>query len=240
MQRAVLKGADAARAHFEDAWLHDTCLTAVNLENADLSRAKGLVQSQLAGTNLYHAVLDPHIADFKELGRVEEIAKYSRKVFSILLVLCVFSWLLISQATDEILVANSMVTSLPLIQASIPLASMFLFMPVFLLVIFIYLHLNLQGLWKGLANLPAIFPDGEILPRRAFPWIMTSLTYLCVPRLKNRRPNYWSLNVSLAVLAAWIVPPLTILCFYLRYAVVGDTWGTYWLIVVIFFVVWFA
>ena len=102
LRGASLRGAEAIAARFQDARLRETCLTNANLENANFSRAQGLVQSQFAGTNLYHAILPPEMADFKELGRVEEIAKYSRKVFSILLLLCVFSWLLISQATDEV------------------------------------------------------------------------------------------------------------------------------------------
>jgi uncharacterized protein YjbI with pentapeptide repeats len=61
-----------------------------------------------------------------------------------------------------------------------------------------------------------------------------------VPLLKKRRPTYWGLNVLLAILGAWIITPLTVFFFYLRYAVVGDTQGIYWLIVVIFFIVWFA
>lgn len=237
---ALLRNADLSGAQLQEATLSDTCIAGANLENADLSDAKGIVQAQLAGTNLYHAKLSDQFADFEELKRVAEIAKYSRRVFSFLLLLCVFSWLVIFQATDKALVANSMVATLPHVQVPVPIASVFYFMPVVLFALFTYFQMNLQGLWEGLASLPAVFPNGEILPHRAFPWIVTSVVYLFVSHLSNRRSTYWRWNVLIMMLEVWILAPVTILWFWLRYMRVGDWIGAFWLLFWVCLIILFA
>jgi len=240
LSAASMKRSNLSAAQLRGAELSDACLAGANLENADLEDAKGIVPAQLAGTNLYHVKIDKESASFDELARIAEIAKYSRRVFSFLFLLCIFSWLTISQATDEALLTNSKVAALPIIQVSVPMASLFFFMPVFLFVLFIYFHMNLQGLWTGLASLPAVFPDGQILTHRAFPWIMTCIVYLFVHRLKNRRPSYWLLNVLIAIIGTWLVAPTTVVCFFLRYAQIGDWLGAGWLVLWGCLVVWFT
>jgi hypothetical protein len=47
--------------------------------------------------------------------------------------------------------------------------------PLILLGVYFYLHLYLQRLWRDLSTLPAVFPDGEALDEKAYPWLLNGL-----------------------------------------------------------------
>ena len=61
------------------------------------------------------------------------------------------------------LLTNSGSSPLPIIQTKVPIAGFYWAAPAILLALYCYLHLYLQRLWEGMANLPAIFLDGRKL-----------------------------------------------------------------------------
>ena len=146
-----------------------------------------------------------------------EISKHARNNFLAVLGACVFSWLTIATTTDAALLANRTETELPIIGTPIPIAGFYWAAPFILLSLYVYLHIYLQKLWEGLAKLPAIFQDGAALNNKAYPWLLTCLTYLYVPRLRDHRPALWWLQVGLSVIAAWMLVPVTLLLFWWRY-----------------------
>ena len=202
-----LAGADLSRANLQNA----------NLSDAKLSDVTGLLADNLAGANLSNAKLPEDIAKFEALDHVAEISKHARNNFLAVLGACVFSWLTIATTTDAALLANRSETALPIIGTKIPIAGFYWAAPFILLSLYVYLHIYLQKLWEGLAKLPAIFQDGAALNDKAYPWLLTCLTYLYVPRLRDRRPALWWLQVSLSVVAAWMLVPVTLWLFWWRY-----------------------
>lgn len=157
LQEANLRG-----AHLNSADLLGTTLREANLQDADLRDATGLLSGQLAGTNLSGAKLDEDIRKFEGLANIEEASKNARKLFLVMLLGCAYSALTVFSTTDVQLLSGSASTSpLPIIQTEIPIAWFFGVAPGILLAIFLYFHLHLQHLWEGLADLPAIFPDGR-------------------------------------------------------------------------------
>ncbi len=232
LQGAQLSGADFSEANFSDANLEEadlrdailqganlqrTVLRDVNLENVDLTKANGLLPAQLGGANLCGARLPDRFGDFDGLKIVEEESKNARTLFFGILLACVYGWLTIASTTDVLLLTNSSSSQLPVISASIPIVSFYIVGPLMLFVLYMYLHLHLQRLWERLADLPAVFPDGRSLGKRAYPWLLTGLVYSYNPYLKNRRPPLSRLQTAISLLVTWWLMPLTILLFWTRY-----------------------
>jgi uncharacterized protein YjbI with pentapeptide repeats len=228
---ADMTGANLERAVLTDANLQGVTLLrsnlrAANLENADLSRAVGLLPEQVAGANLAGARLPEEFDDFDGLRVVEEEAKNARTIFFSTLLSCVYGWLTIAGTSDVLLLTNSASSPLPLIGASIPIVSFYVVGPLILLLLYIYLQLHLQRLWERLADLPALFPDGRSLGTCAYPWLLTGLVYSYNPYLQERRPPLSRLQSAVSIGIAWWLVPLTIVMFWLRYLRRHDWMGT--------------
>ena len=115
---------------------------------------------------------------------------------------------------------------LPIINTNIALSGFYWVAPLILLGVYFYLHLYLQRLWGDLASLPAVFPDGEALDRKAYPWLLNGLVRAHFARLKlGDRPLSRLENLVSIALAWWVVPVILIL-FWLRYLPRHEWWGT--------------
>lgn len=224
---ANLENADLREATLQGATLLRAVLRNADLENADLTKAIGLLPAQLGGTNLCGARLPERFGDFDGLKVVEEESKNARTLFFGTLLACVYGWLTIATTTDVLLLTNSASSPLPIIGASIPIVSFYLVGPLLLCLLYIYLHLHLQRLWERFADLPAVFPDGRSLGKRAYPWLLTGLVYSFNPYLKDRRPPLSRLQAGVSLLVAWWLMPLTILLFWARYLRRHDWLGTW-------------
>ncbi len=224
LRDANLAKADLQQADLRKAQLLGTNLREANLQDADLRDVTGLLGKQLAGANVSGAKLPDDIAEFKGLDHISEISKHARNIFLAVIGGCVFSWLTIVTTTDVALLTNTASTPLPIIQTKVPIAGFYWAAPAILLALYFYLHMYLQRLWSGLASLPAIFPDGRTLDERAYPWLLTSLVRAHVPRLRASRPPFSQLQVSLSIVSAWVLVPVTICLFWLRYLVLHEWW----------------
>ncbi len=214
---ANLQGADLRRANFQDASLDNAILRDANLQDADLTKVKGLLAGQLAGANVSGAKLPGDIAKFEGLAHVEETSKNARKIFLAMLLACVYSGLTIATTTDARLLTNSASSPLPIIQTEIPIAGFYWAAPVILLSLYFYFHFYLQRRWRGLAALPARFPDGKALDEKAYPWLLNGLVRAHFRRLKAKRPPLSRLENWISILLAWWVVQFTLLLFWGRY-----------------------
>ncbi len=224
--KADLRRTTLAHANLLNADLTGADLRGADLTGATLSPVKGLQVQQLAGADLTDALVEPEVARFEGLAHVAEISKHARGVFLGVVGGCVYAWLALATTSDMALVVNAASTPLPIIQTDVPIAGFFLAAPVVLLGIYIYLHMYLQRLWRGLAKLPAFFPDAFSLDEKAYPWLLTSLVRLYVLRLTDDRPSLWWLQVGISVVTAWVLVPVTVFLFWLRYLPKHDWLGS--------------
>jgi uncharacterized protein YjbI with pentapeptide repeats len=229
LQRAILTGADLRGteldgAKFREAILQDTKLR--KEEEDKVESARGLQAQNLAGANVSLATLPEDIHKFEGLSVVEEASKNARKIFISLLVGCVYSWLTIATTTDARLLTNSSSSPLPIIQTAVPIAGFYWAAPFLLLSMFVYLHLYLQRLWEVLAEMPAVFPDGRPLDKRAYPWLLNGLVRVHFKLLRDNRPLYSHAQFLVSVLLAWWTVPATIGLFWWRYLYRHHWWGT--------------
>ena len=182
LAQAVLVATDLRWAALRQTKLNKANLDNANLRGADLTNANlegatGLLAEQLAGSRVTGATLSTDIAQgFTEtLGTIEEAAKNARKLLFGLLLACMYCWLTIATTTDARLLTNTASSPLPIVGTEIPIAGFYWAAPAILLSVYLYLHLMLQHLWKLLATLPAVFPDGVPLDEKAYPWLLTGL-----------------------------------------------------------------
>jgi len=225
--QANLQEADFTRADLKGANLTEVKgLSEATLQNANLDEVTGLLGSEFARADVTGTKLPEDIRDFEVLQVVEETSKNARKIFLAMLLGCVYSWLTIATTTDVNLLTNSASSPLPIIGTEIPIAYFYWAAPFILIALYVYLHFYLQRLWKGLAGLPAIFPDGKSLDERAYPWLLNGLVRRHFERLKTGRPLMAHMEEWVTILLAWWVVPLTLLGFWLRYLPKHEVWGT--------------
>ena len=220
-----LREASLLRADLENANLLGAQFAEANLQGAFLKGVVGLHDSQLAGTNLFGAVLPEPRSVLEQLKQVHEVAYRTGWFLLAMLLVNGLAWLRIVTTTDAQLLRNAPALSLPTLRNVLPLIPFYLFGPVLVLAVYVNFHLHLQRLWEGQAGLPAILPDGRPL----------DLCFLWFSRWPARWHFRW-LSASrspLAFLEKWIakavlywITPLTVIGFWGRYLTLEDLRGT--------------
>jgi uncharacterized protein YjbI with pentapeptide repeats len=239
LRQAKLRMANLSEANLKGADLSDTDLREAELQDADLTGVKGLQGEQLAGATVSGAKLPEDIRKFEEgLKVVEEASRNARKLFFAMLSACAYALLTIATTTDVLLLTNSRSSPLPIIRTEIPIVWFYIATPLILLGLYFYFHLYMQRLWEGLAELPAIFPDGRSLDKKAYPWLLIGLVRAHVFHLKKSRPPLSRLQEWISVALGWWFMPATLICFWLRYIPRQDWFGTGFHIALLVVAVW--
>lgn len=226
LTKANLQGAELRRASFDGAILQGTNLREADLQNANLEAANFLLTAQLAGADVAGAKLPEAIAEFEGLKTIAEATSNAQKLFVAILGGCLYSWLTIGMTKDEALLTNSSSSPLPIIGTALPIVGFYTVAPIVLLAMYFYFHLNMQRLWEALADLPAVFPDGRSLDKRADPWLLNGLVSAHLARLRHQRPSLSRVQQWLSILLAWWVVPVTLFVFWGRFLPRHDWFGT--------------
>jgi uncharacterized protein YjbI with pentapeptide repeats len=240
LSRAFLDHANFTGASVKGADLKDASLYGAILTDANLEGVSGLIDGQLAGSNLCRAKLPEDIARFSGVDQVAEISKQAKTLFLAVIGACVFCWLTIGMTRDAQLVLNNATSPLPVIQTKVPIASFYLIAPVVLLALYVYFHLYLQDLWSALSKLPAFFPDGRSVIERVYPWLMTGLGWSHVAGLKSSRPPFFRLRSFISFVTGWLLVPFTIFLFWGHYVRLHEPAGSVWHLVLLALALWFA
>jgi uncharacterized protein YjbI with pentapeptide repeats len=242
LSNAVLWRAKVTDANLTDVNLRNSKLISIEglstakIQHSDFRGATGLFGNEFAQTDVTGVKLPEEIADFSSLKRVEETSKIARGVYIIVLLACVYSWMTIISTNDPDLITNSPFSPPPITGAKIPLANFYLYVPIFLVGLFIYFHFYLRKLWHALSDLPAIFQDGKRLDEKAYPWLLNSIVRRHFRLLKSR--SYLShIEEYLIIFLVWWAVPLTIIVFWFRYLTRHDWIVTYFHIFLAFITV---
>ena len=205
---ADFRGADLRGVDFGEANLAAT-LREANLQGADLSRAKGGLQTeQFAGADLTGARLPEELKKFYEgLENVNNISESARKLFLAVLAACLASWLIAAGEVD-LITDDACLSHFPYIRPSIQMDFLMLHhccshhSPVYF-----YLHLYLQKLWEELGTLPAIAAGRANPVAKIDPWLLNDLVRSHLPKLNVDRPFLSYLQLWISVLLAWWIVP---------------------------------
>jgi uncharacterized protein YjbI with pentapeptide repeats len=227
LSSADLEAADLANANLEAADLAGANLRRCNLQgcrlrgvkgfaqaalrDVNLQGATGLVGTEFAGADLAGARLPDSLSFEGRLSYIAETSQNARPVFVSILLSCVFIILTVVSTPDAALLSNASLAVLPDLATNIPATSFFWVAPILLLCLYVYLHLHMSGIGETLYELPAVFPDGTPLEKRAYPWIATNLLRL--------RGGWRDLRFEemVAIGLLWGAVPVTLLVIWLRY-----------------------
>lgn len=237
LEQALLGESDLQGAKLYKANLRNSDLSQTNFHNADLrytdfTGAKNLQVEQLSGANLSNAKVPENIVQFNGLKNIEESSKNAKRIFFLLIFSCVYSWLTMGTTTIPNLITNSPVSRLPIISVPIHIVSFFMWTPAIILCIYLYYQIVMQRLWELLSIMPAVFPDGEPLDRKVYPWLLTGLVKSYFKNLKtNKRLRFFGLQKLLSIFSAWFIVPLTLYLFWGNYLYRHEIIGTIWLLI---------
>lgn len=227
------RGRDLSGIRFHNAQVEEADLRDAILRGADLTGAVGLSKPQLGGTDLTGAKLPVGFGWSDELSQVAETSKNAATLFLTQLGLCAYVLLTVATTTDAGLLADAATSQLPLVSVAVPITRFYLAAPVVLLAVYLYYQLYMLRLWEGLAELPAIFPDGQRLDRKIPPWLINGLVNAHFARLRKDPPSYSWLQALVAGALSWWLVPATLLALWFRYQVRHDLMGTLWLCFVV-------
>src|SRR4029077_7290576 len=126
---------------------------------------------------------------------------------------------------DSQLVKNSSALPFSSLQSTLPFIPFYLFGPIVILGLYLWFHLHMQRLWDGIAQLPAIFPDGRRLDA-CLPWFARWSARSHFRWLRNSQSPLAFLEAAIAILLLYWVAPATVLLFWGRYLTLDDLRGT--------------
>ena len=222
---ADLRGANLVQANLAEATLLGTQLQQASLQAAVLQGATGLLSPQLAGANLFGAVLPESISPIEGLKLVRGTAEKAGWLMCLTLLLEGLVWLRIFTTPDAQLVKNSSALPFSGLQSTLPFIPFYLFGPVVILSLYLCFHLYMQRLWDGIAQLPAIFPDGRKLDA-CLPWFARWSARRHFKWLRSTRSPLAFLEAGIAIMVLYWVAPATALLFWARYLTLEDLRGT--------------
>ena len=214
-QKAILTGsnffrADLREAVFEDARLLDASLREANLQNANLYGSVGVQEGNVAGAVLSDVTLPEAFGNFRSgLHFLEETTKTCTRGFVCLLLMCAFVLLTTWSTSDAEFLTNSS-SGLPILHIGIPVTSFITFATFFLLAAYVYWHLYADTVWRGIASLPAIFPNGRTLDQELFPWVVNGLIRPNVFHLRRICSLMNHVHHKLLRILMWWIVPLTL------------------------------
>jgi len=222
---ADLRGADLLQANLSEANLLGTQFQQANLQAADLRGATGLLSRQLAGANLFGASIPEAISVLDGLKAVREVATRAAWLLVFTLLFDGLVWVRIFTTPDSQLVKNSSAVPFSILPTVLPFVPFYLFGPVLILVLYLCFHLYMQRLWDGIAQLPAVFPDGRRLDG-SLPWFARWPARRRHRWLRNLQSPLAFLEAAIAILLLYWTAPATLLLFWGRYMTLEDLRGT--------------
>lgn len=211
LSRSTLAGVswrnrELSEANFGSADIGGLDFTDADLTDADLSECPSLEPDQFAGAVLKRAKL-PETFEISQLAATDEMSRNCGNYFLTTLAACAYVLLTVLSTTDAALIADSSSSTLPILQTSVSITAFYFWAPVVLLVVYVFYLLNMKALWKTMASLPAIFPNGRNIENATYPWIVNGLTRYFGKRLKNTRtPGGYVIAAGVALLAYGTVP----------------------------------
>jgi len=235
LQRANLRGADLSMANLRHASLvqADLCnasllgaeLRGANLMGATLYGVEGLWLGRLGGANLYDAMLPETISSIDGSKTVWEATRSARWFYFLMLTVCALCVLCVATTSDPRLILDGQTVAISRLGNVLPINGFYLIAPILLLVLFVRFQFLLLRVWSSMAELPAVFPDGQTVERGG-PWYLMGLVRRHFRWLRETKtPVSWMENVIATSLAYWAVPA-TIVLLWVRYLVRQDMRGT--------------
>jgi Pentapeptide repeats (8 copies) len=211
------RDAKLSSADFTDASVAGADFTAAVLKWAKLSQARGLQADSLGAADLSFCELPDSVKDFPALKSVEDVSSYLQGLYKIILTLCAVAvFTMLSFRDEQILEHHQAATApIPIVGAAVSPTTFAAFVPIVILLFQVYFAIYVISLWTELSHLPAFFPDGTPLDRRAYQTLFNTFVRLHFNLLVERISDWISAIVS--TFLSFYIPPAAIVCFWIAY-----------------------
>src|ERR1700676_4563527 len=216
LSMANLRGASLIQADMRDTNLLGAELRGANLMGANLYGAEGVWVGRLGGANLFDAILPETVAAFDSSRAIEDATKVARWFYFLMLSLSAICCLLIASTSDLRLILNSSAIPLSRLGNVLPMTGFYLGGPLLLFIAYVRFHFLLLRLWGGMAELPAVFVDGQTLEKDG-PWYLMVVVRRHFRWMRDGRSPFAMLETMLSTILAYWVVPATLFLFWLRY-----------------------
>ena len=234
LNEAVLKGADLLltdlqgasmlRANLAGANLLGARLRDANLQGAMLEGATGLLAAELAGTNLTFAKLPSEVSTAGDLKYVARRGRRATWLIIATLVLNALACWRVLSVSDAQMLRNASSLPFPATRNGLPLVQFFLFCPILIGGLYLWLHVYLQRLWETAAALPAIFENGRRLDE-SLPWLVNWPARNYFKWLRERRSALAGVEKAICMILLYWFAPATLTLFWGRYLTLQDLRG---------------
>lgn len=225
LSRADFTRADCRRTNFAKSCLTGVDFTGADLSFANLSSARGLSAGDLKGSNLTGAFLPSHLNDFNLLVRADESAKSIRSTLVWLLGIVTFVFLSVVGLNDFQLVTESGGWVLPILQTQVSSSTLFVLVPVALLLLHLYVLTQMQAWSHSVGLLPWRFTDGLYLDERLYPWIGVGLVTTLVTGLSGRKTGTAVVQLLILCALLGLLVPACVGFLFSKFLVMQD-WVT--------------
>jgi len=223
LSMANLRGANLIQADMRDTNLLGAELRGANLMGANLYGAEGVWVGRLGGANLFDAILPETVAAFDSSKAIEDATKIARWFYFLMLGISAACCLLVAATSDVRLILNS--SAIPHTGNFLPMTGFYLGGSLLLFVAYVRFHFLLLRLWGSMAELPAVFVDGQTLEKDG-PWYLMGVVRRHFKWNRDSRSPFAMLETLLSTFLAYWVVPATLFLFWLRYLVRQDFRGT--------------
>src|ERR1700720_935848 len=221
LSMANLRGAALVQADLRDTNLLGAELRGANLMGANLYGAEGVWVGRLGGANLFDAILPETVASFDSTRAIEDATKIARWFYFLMLSLSAICCLLVAATSDLRLILNSSAIPVSRLGNVLPMTGFYLGGPLLLFIAYVRFHFLLLRLWGGMAELPAVFVDGQTLGKDG-PWRLMGVVRRHFRWMRDGRSPFSMLETLLSTVLAYLVVPATLFLFWLRYLVRQD------------------
>ena len=209
---------DLSETRIDEIDLFGVNLRNSNLEKVDFTQTTNFQNAKIGGANLAGAKLPEQYLKHDSLSPIESAIKYTQRIFVVMVLGCIYTWLTVATTSDAGLITNSVSSPLPIIGTTIQIAGFYFVAPIVLICIYGYLHIYLQRLWERLAELPARFADGQPLDRKIAPWLPVGLLYMHFINLSKSAPPLSKLQAWVSIIVVWLLlPAFTLPIIWLGY-----------------------
>ena len=224
LSMANLRGASLIQADMRDTNLLGAELRGANLMGANLYGAEGVWVGRLGGANLFDAILPETVAAFdsskRHRRRPPRVARW-------------FYFLMLSLSAFVVYWSRRLPTAFDLefvrdsarLGNFLPMTGFYLGGPILLFIAYVRFHFLLLRLWGSMAELPAVFVDGQTLEKDG-PWYLMGVVRRHFRWNRDGRSPFAVLETMLSTILAYWVVPATLFVFWLRYLVRQDFRGT--------------
>lgn len=194
---------------------------------ADLIGVVDLMGGRLAGANLAGAIMPSHLRRFRTIAQVDNTVAIARPIYLVLLLLCSYTIIAVLSTNDLNIITNRPIQLLPESTLGIPTSGFLKFIPIFILGMYVYLHIYIYRLWQILGQLPSVFYDGTPLDQAISPWLVTAYVRFYQKRGVKRPSVLGIAQKWVTVLLLWWLAPAVLVLIWARYLVRHDWAGTW-------------